>query len=60
MVNLLEGLITDAQNECETSTENIQALNEIKIQHERMLKEFKVKRNKTKKNLYFLIKIGTS
>ncbi|CAM4782634.1 unnamed protein product, partial [Rotaria magnacalcarata] len=39
--NLLEELIHDAERECETSTENILALSEIKIQHEQMLCEFK-------------------
>ncbi|CAF4260439.1 unnamed protein product, partial [Rotaria magnacalcarata] len=34
--NLLEELIHDAERECETSTENILALSEIKIQHEQM------------------------
>ncbi|CAF1538608.1 unnamed protein product, partial [Rotaria sordida] len=39
--NLIKELIRDATNECETSTENIQALNGIKIQHEHMFREFK-------------------
>ncbi|CAF4487048.1 unnamed protein product [Rotaria socialis] len=39
--NLLEELIHDAERECKTSTENILALSEIKIQHEQMLREFK-------------------
>jgi hypothetical protein len=43
MTFVIEGLIHDAQNECETSTENIRALNEIKAQHEQMLNEFKVR-----------------
>ncbi len=43
MVHVIEELIQDTENECETSTENIRALNEIKIQHEQMLNDFKVK-----------------
>jgi hypothetical protein len=46
MTNVIEELIRDANNECETSTENIRALNEIKIQHERMHSEFKVRQEK--------------
>jgi hypothetical protein len=41
--NVIEQLIRDAENECETSAENIRALNETKIQHEQMLNEFRVK-----------------
>jgi len=52
MVHVIEELIQDAENECETSTENIRALNEIKIQHEQMLNDFKVK--EFKKNFIFL------
>jgi len=42
MVNVIEELIHDAEKECETSAENIRGLNEIKIQHEQMLNDFKV------------------
>ncbi len=44
MTNVINELIRDADNECETSTENIRALNEIKIQHEQMFNAFKVKK----------------
>ena len=43
MTNVIEELIRDAENEPETSIENIRALNDIKIQHERMLNQFQVK-----------------
>ena len=33
----------DAENTAETSSENFRSLNEIKVQHEQMLNEFKVK-----------------
>jgi hypothetical protein len=42
MIHVIEELINDAQKECETSAENIRGLNEIKIQHEQMLIDFKV------------------
>ena len=42
MTRVLGGLIHDAENECETSTENIRALNEVKIQHEQLSMQFKV------------------
>lgn len=43
MTNVIEELIRDAEQEPETSTENIRGLNEIKIQHEQMLQQFQVK-----------------
>jgi hypothetical protein len=43
MTNVIQDLIREADNEIETSTENIRALNEIKIQHEQMHSEFKVR-----------------
>ena len=43
MTNVITELIRDAENEVETSPENIRALSEIKIQHERMHNEFKVR-----------------
>ena len=43
IATVIEQLIHDAENECETSTENIRALKEIQIQHEQMFNEFKVK-----------------
>jgi hypothetical protein len=44
MIHVIETLIREAVNECETSSENIRALNEIKIQHEQMFNAFKVKK----------------
>ena len=43
ITNVIEELIRDAEQEPETSTENIRGLNEIKIQHEQMLQQFQVK-----------------
>lgn len=43
MNHVIEELIRDAENEPETSIENIRSLNDIKIQHERMLTQFQVK-----------------
>ncbi len=44
MISVIEELIREAENECETSTENIRGLKEIKTQHEKMLNEFRVKK----------------
>ncbi|CAF5047432.1 unnamed protein product, partial [Rotaria sp. Silwood1] len=49
--NLIIELIRDAENESETSTENIRTLNEIKIQYEQMFHEFKEQVDNT--NLIF-------
>lgn len=43
MTNVIEELAHEAENEPETSIENIRALNDIKIQHEQMLNQFQVK-----------------
>jgi len=56
LTNTLDELIREAENESETSIENIRALKELQLQHQQMFTEFKVKSQmKTKPNFSCLV-----